>query len=53
MLINLYTKNTFYKVSRKYFHLMTPEEYFVNIKESLRKIGIDSAKLMPLPEASK
>jgi hypothetical protein len=54
MLLNKSLRNGgIHKFARKYFHLMTPEEYFVNMKESLRKLGVDSAKLLPLPEASK
>jgi hypothetical protein len=40
------------KTSFRNFHLLTPEEYFVNMKESLRKTQVDSAKLLPLKEAS-
>ena len=53
MLVNKFTKNIINKSINRFFHLLTPEEYFINYKESSRKLGIDSAKLIPLPEASK
>jgi hypothetical protein len=53
MLVNKLTNKSLIREVRRSFHLLTPEEYFVNMKESTRKMGIDSAKLLPLPEASK
>jgi hypothetical protein len=53
MLIKNIYKRVFPKgLACRSFHLLTPEEYFINMKESQRKLGIDSAKLLPMPEAS-
>jgi hypothetical protein len=41
------------KVWKRNFELLTPEEYFVNYKESIKKTSYESCKLLPLPEASK
>ena len=42
-----------FKQSVKFFQVLTPEEYFVNARESLGKHSVESCKLLPLPEASK
>jgi hypothetical protein len=48
-----YAKNlNLYKIVKKNFKLLGSEEYLLNMKESLKKISIDSAKLAPFPEAS-
>jgi hypothetical protein len=44
--------NCLNKISKKYFQLMTPEEYLSNMNESARRIGVESCKLQPLPAAS-
>ena len=41
------------KVIKKNFQLLTPEEYLVNMKESQKRMNIESCVLRPLPEASK
>ena len=43
---------TFFKYTKKYFQIMTSEEYLLNMKESLRKTQVLSCKLMPFQEAS-
>jgi hypothetical protein len=42
-----------YKFNKKYFQLLTAEEYIVNMKESNRRFNVESCRLNPLPEASK
>lgn len=41
------------KFSRKYFQILTPQEYLVNMKESMRRMSVESCTLKPMPEASK
>ncbi len=40
------------KATKKNFQILTPEECFVNMKESLRRLNVESCSLKPLPEAS-
>lgn len=47
------TSSRLFKLSKKFFKMLTPEEYLVNITESIRRTGVESCKLKPLPEASK
>lgn len=42
----------FQKITKKYFQLLTPEEYFINMRESLKRLEIEQTKLTPLPEAN-
>ncbi len=42
--------NNFYKISKKYIHLMTQDEYLLNRKESLKKTYFDSCTLTPYQE---
>jgi hypothetical protein len=41
------------KIIKKNFQLLTPEEYLVNMRESQKRMRIESCVLRPLPEASK
>lgn len=43
----------FFKHTRKFFQILTPEEYLINMKESSFRTDVESCKLIPLPEASK
>ena len=40
------------KLSKKYFQIMTPQECLVNMKESMRRMAVESCTLKPMPEAS-
>jgi hypothetical protein len=44
---------TILTVIKKNFQLLTPEEYLVNMKESQKRMNVESCVLRPLPEASK
>ena len=45
--------NFFLKIQKKYFKMLSPEEYLINMTESVRRTGVEACKLRPLPEASK
>ena len=47
------TSISLFKISLKKFQILTPQEYFMNMKESLRRLNVESCRLNPLPEASK
>lgn len=49
---NLLRPRSLFVISRKFFQMMTPEEYYVNHRLSSIKTMLESAKLKPLPEAS-
>ena len=49
---NTYSTN-FIKIPKKYFKMLTPDEYLINMTESLKRTGVEACKLRPLPEASK
>ncbi len=50
---NIDCNSKFLKTSKKFFRILTPEEYIVNMTESIRRTNVESCKLRPLPEASK
>jgi hypothetical protein len=39
-------------ITKKYFQMMSTEEYLINMKESLKRLNVESCKLQPLPQAS-
>jgi len=39
-------------IIKRNFQLLTPEEYLVNMKESQKRMRVESCVLRPLPEAS-
>ena len=41
-----------FKLIKKNFQILTPEEYLVNMNESLKRMSVESCVLRPLPEAS-
>ena len=51
--INFSCNSKFLKTSKKFFRMLSPEEYVVNMTESIRRTNVESCKLRPLPEASK
>jgi hypothetical protein len=53
-LINFKSKTSnFSKFQKRNFQILTPQEYLVNMKESMKRLNVESCVLRPLPEASK
>jgi hypothetical protein len=50
--LNFSVRNSLFKQSKKYFQIMTPDEYFVNMRHSSLKTTVESCVLKPLPESS-
>lgn len=42
-----------FKTSKKFFEVLSAEEYLVNYKNSMQKSNVEMCKLRALPEASK
>lgn len=44
--------NNFSKFQKRNFQILTPQEYLANMKDSMKRLNVESCVLRPLPEAS-